>query len=454
MSLPDPQPLGEADLPVPSLSLRARALTWIARDRATAIAVPVAGALGHVASRILLRVHHRTGLRSLMASQRYSPSTSKTAVLGRSLEGAREVLFDLIPDDVELEQAARRSIVLSPPRRAGGRVAPGVLLIKFTETLHYFAHHVDIDSLQQYFRLVIEPSWAGYALPELLFFHEAGHPVLVEASEVTDREMLAQLGGALVPIALGSGEWVDYHIFHPLDLDRRYGAAYVANYTPAKRVPAFLRTVKQLKEAGHDFTVALVCADWGDRRETVLSFIHWYRIGDSVDVYENLTQTELNRVLNRSQCNVLMSLKEGSNRSLFEAMFADIPGIVLAENVGVNKLRFTAESGRVVAEAELPNALLEVSRRPEQFSPRAWAMDNISPEASTRRLRDALDRIFPQDAPHDALLVKANTPEATYFDEDLRSEQWSISRAVLSEFRKNGKEACIARILAAVEPIT
>ncbi|NNK62765.1 MAG: glycosyltransferase, partial [Gemmatimonadetes bacterium] len=358
--------------------------SWFLLDRVRPLLPWLGSEVGLWASRLAAVVRSDARLKGLMASQRYRPRASTVSTLRSVLEKRGTPGAEWMPDDIRQSLAAHRTIVLRPPVEGPAGPIPGVLLVKFTETLRFYAHHIDFGRLQRYFRVVLEPSWAGYALPELLALHGARDPILVQAAEKTDRELLRQLDGALKPVPLGSGEWVDHRVFRPLGLERDYGAVYVANYNSVKRVPAFLRVVARIVSQGVPFKAALVCSRWGRGRRVVQAFVRWYGLAEHVDVYESIEHDGVNVVLNRARCGVLMSRKEGSNRSLFEGMHADTPGVLLDENVGVNQERLTAQSGVVAPEGEFAGLLTEISSGARTFSARRWALETIAPEVSAR----------------------------------------------------------------------
>lgn len=130
---------------------------------------------------------------------------------------------------------------------------------------------------------------------------------------------------------------------------------------------------------------------------------------------------------------MLLSRKEGSNKTLFESMFANTPVILLSNNVGVNKDYINEYTGRLVREAELPDAILEFASG-STLQPRVWAMANITPERSTQKLEAKLASIG-ADVPGISLFVKVNAPEATYMDARVAARMPQIG-TVLRQFEK------------------
>ena len=168
-----------------------------------------------------------------------------------------------------------------------------------------------------------------------------------------------------------------------------------------------------------------------------MDLMDYYGVKSKVALFEDLSKSQVNDVLNRSRCNLLLSLKEGSNRSLFEAIFAGIPVILLEQNVGVNHDYVNSNTGKIVPETSLWRAMLEMKSGADHYSPREWAMANISPQQTTAKLGAELDRLFPGDPNRFRnLVVKVNAPEVTYWEEPLAQLQYGISERVIGSFLK------------------
>lgn len=334
-----------------------------------------------------------------------------------------------------------RAIVLRAPDVRGGTISKGVLLIKFTETFRYFYHYLDIGRLLEMFHIVLEPSWSGYCLPEILFWTKYSQPVLVQASDQEDRNFLKSLGTNLVPISIGASDWVDHRTFTPLGVDKRFNAIYVANLSPVKRVHVYLRAIRSLAERGLAGKYALVVAGWGGRRASFEELVDYYEVRGQLEIFLDVKREPLNALICQSCVSVLLSRKEGSNKTLFESMFSNTPVILLKGNIGVNRDYINEQTGEIVEEADLADALHRFAVKRQSYTPRAWAMANIAPDLTTLKLSAALERIgesaVSQSAP---LLVKVNSPEAIYMDESNYAKMPSMKQ-LLDGFRRETVQA-------------
>ena len=315
----------------------------------------------------------------------------------------------------------KRCICIAPPVWDGRNclVRRGVLVATFTSTFDQLWDYLHANNLCSQYHIVLEPSWSGYADRSILRWASYGEPVLVQSPERRDRDFLTKISKTLIPIELGPGDWIDPADFRPLDAAKRFDVVTVANLAWYKRVHAFLRGVREAKNQRSDFRAAIVLSSWaGQRQSLLMAAIRSEGLGDSVTVFCDLNRAQLNDVYNRSKLCVLTSLKEGGNRAIFEAMWSNVPVVVLAANVGVNKDYINASTGRLSSERELGKCMLEMTADIAKWAPRAWAERHLSPVATRRRLASHLRSLFPSEHWDETFLaIKVNSPEARLLQE-------------------------------------
>jgi hypothetical protein len=141
-------------------------------------------------------------------------------------------------------------------------------------------------------------------------------------------------------------------------------------------------------------------------------------VREQLTFFERLSPAEVNMKLNESRVNLLLSLKEGSNKSIFEGFFAGVPGMILRCAVGPAHSYFTPQTGKLIDEADLARELLWFRENAHTFSPREWALENISPQITTLKLEKILaEEAGRRDEPWTrGLVVKVNAPELSYMD--------------------------------------
>jgi glycosyltransferase involved in cell wall biosynthesis len=130
---------------------------------------------------------------------------------------------------------------------------------------------------------------------------------------------------------------------------------------------------------------------------------------------------------------VLLSLKEGANRAIPEALFCGTPALVLQETVGGVAKNVTAESGRIVPQSDFASALDEMLEAPDSFSPRSWALEHISCFKSTGHLNRVLQQhALARGEPWTRdIVAKTNRPELAYTSEDDAAAMAAHNRALV-----------------------
>lgn len=354
----------------------------------------------------------------LMDAHRYYPADRLTQMFLKNREQFLVNIDRLVKnvDHHELAEVASRSIILKKPTIINRQIEKGVLLITFTESLPFYNKYVDCEQLLKYFYIVLEPSWAGYCNPNILFYLKyRPHPIIIQATEGKDYSFINSLKSNLIPVDFGASDWVDDRVFHPIQgLGKKYDAIYVCTYKPIKRHHVFFKAIRKINDPS--YKAALVCVSWGGARSEVENLIDYYKVRNNITLYENCPPKQVNELLNKSKVNVLLSLKEGSNRSIFEGFFSNTPCVVLKRNIGVNKRYVNSMTGELIHENNLRETLLHFRRNWDQYKPRDWALRNISPQVTTKKLSDCLKKaaqdnneLWTRD-----IVPKVNVPEVKY----------------------------------------
>lgn len=380
------------------------------------------------------------GTNLLLRSHRIMNTNLAQRLIAEKVLRLPSALQMLITTDVFGEESARRTIVLKWPDMGGASARRrGIMLIKFTRTFGYFHLNVDIQELARYFHIVLEPSWAGYADPNILAWaNQTNEPIYVQSSEITDRVFLNCLDTNLIPLSIGASDWVDHHSFSPAGLPKIYDSIYVANLNPIKRTIRYMQAIRRLCKKDPEYRGVLVCAEWGGGDEKdIMRLVQRYGIAENLSVMFSLDNRRLCQVIDQSKVSILLSLKEGSNKTLFESMFINVPVICLAENTGVNKGYINEYTGKLIDDYCLEKTLLSMKNRWEAFQPRKWAMKNISPSITTMKLLELIGNNEGIEIDPSTVLVKVNNPEFAYLAySDL--EYLDLNMALLDCFTKGG----------------
>lgn len=357
---------------------------------------------------------------------------------------AREGLVDFVAarqtrvDEIDLSSSRIAGLVLKAPQYDGGSIVErGVLLLKNTERSDSFRRCANmLPILDQYF-LILEPSWSAYANPRLLSFCIfRDHPIVVMSPCQADHRLLDVLKSNLRPTPAGAGDWVDPRIFRPLEGSKKqFDAVMVARWTLLKRHHSLLRALRRIGDPS--FRVALVAPNipGNTDRPLILAMIQKLQLGAQVTVFEDLEPAGVNEVLNQSKVNLLLSRQEGSNRSLFEGFFAGVPGLAFANHVGIPLTHFTPQTGRLIAEHELADALLYFRCHWAEFDPRTWALENIAPELTNSRLNLVLQQLAQERNERWTrdVVCKCNCPDLRYYPDETAGQGFSTMEDLLAQ---------------------
>ena len=387
-----------------------------------------------------------TSHRALM---RVSPHTGFPGLLNQTIERAliRTIASDGIVDSVEYHSIGAQGasslsrkwvIVLKGPRWEGDRVAEmGVLLLANTEWMDIFHRYVSMASLLKHYRLILEPSWSGYANPKLLAFCAfRNHPVVVMSPCRADYEFLERLHSNLRPTSIGASDWVDPRVFRPLDQQlKRFDAVMIARWTRLKGHHLLCRALRRIADPA--YRVALVAKKVeGDDRSAILSMIDEYGLTGQITIFEDLEPPAVNEVLNQAKVNLLLSRQEGSNRSLFEGFFAGVPGLAFANHIGIPIDHFTSQTGRLITQHELADALLYFRDHWVEFDPRPWALANIAPEVTTARLNRVLRQLAMENSEPwtQDIACKCNRPGLHYYPDESAGQGFATIEDLVAHY--------------------
>jgi glycosyltransferase involved in cell wall biosynthesis len=143
----------------------------------------------------------------------------------------------------------------------------------------------------------------------------------------------------------------------------------------------------------------------------------------TVEIKEKLPQPELARYLSQCKVFVFLSRKEGDNKALVEAMFADLPSIVYARSIGGARNRINPATGVLAEDEELAQKIRYMLDNYRNFTPRTWALANTGSEAATRILDGVLaGAARAGGAPYTRSIVeKTNAPNLGYKQPEQRA---------------------------------
>jgi Glycosyl transferases group 1 len=362
--------------------------------------------------------------------------TIKILNASQSKHGSRKVgaeILDIISENVEekivndLRQSIiaglpglfhRRLLILSPPKEDH----KGVIIIKFTNYFKYFLRIFDISKMSQDYILVVEPSYSGYFDEDILCLLAADTQIIVQSPEPVDYSFIDSLSSNLWPVDVGANCWVDNRIFFPkVEKIKEFDIIMVSIWADFKRHYHLFESLS--KSLNINLKVALVGKPWPKSLEDIKDEARYYNVIDKITFFENISQAELNNILNKSKTYLLLSKKEGINKSIVEAMNSGVPVFILEGfNYGYKYPFINPMTGGFVKRDGLVDFLnSHGENRKLQFRPSEWVRANITPFISTKKIIDTIERIEKDRSIkiNKDLAVKVNNPELDYWDSNL-----------------------------------
>lgn len=299
----------------------------------------------------------------------------------------------------------------------------GVVLLKFNSTIRDFPLFVDMEKFSKDYFLVIEPSWTGLFIDEILQYTAFSYPIWVLSAYKKDYELLQAMKSNLIPVNLGPCDWVDPTITESfLTTQKTYDIVFNSNWASWKRHQVLFAALKSLNLP---LKVALIGVEWEGRKRTdIEELAREYGILQLLEIHERIPFSEVLRITATSKCAILLSLKEGSNRALAEAMMCNVPVILLENHVGGILKNVTHATGILTTEKELCSTIKRMLETHQDFTAREWAINNASCFISTKVLNSAIkEYVLGVGQPWNSdLWIRANSPEPQYADPILRAK--------------------------------
>ena len=268
----------------------------------------------------------------------------------------------------------------------------GVLVVSFLDSFSRICRQYDIKRILNDYFLVLELSYYGCCSPEILQYLKFA-PEVITVGAVQDYEVafLKRLNSNLVVADFSSSAWVDHRRYYPMERDKEFDCIFVGTWDRIKRHYILLKALKRLNDP--TYKALLVGVPWGGTRQEIENLIDHYGVRRNVTIMEKLQIPEVNEMLNRSKVKILCTLKEGGNKAIIESMMTNTPIIVMKEHIGIKRAWINDQTGKMVGHNELPATLDWFRTNYRTFSPRKWALENISCLQSTVKLEQTLKQV-------------------------------------------------------------
>lgn len=347
-----------------------------------------------------------------------------------------------------LDPVFRDLLVLKP----ASKEEKGVMVLEYSQKFDLCMALFDMHRIMKDYYVVLEPCWAGYCDPSILMFNSSVNEVIVQCPEQSDFEFISGLKSNLLPINLGSSDWIDSELFAPRPENalKKFDLVMVSNWGKHKNHRQLFRALRYVKH--RPLSICLIGGDCAGRtaKDIVLEMQQYNLPHVQLEIKQNLSAREVADCLQQSKVFLLLSEKEGSNRAIVEALFADVPVILYENFIGGARGKVNEQTGVLSSFQELHTKIDYMLDNYQQFTPRSWAVAQTGSKNSTKKLNSLLKDIAKSKGERWTvdIVEKVNNPNFSYKDKRSIPEDRQARRIVNSYLRQPQPTASIMKLSA------
>lgn len=283
----------------------------------------------------------------------------------------------------------RHSILLKAPQ---GPEEPGFLLVSFESELETLLRSLRLPEIEAHYRLLFVPTWQPFfSVPLFVLAAGAEKPFYILPSAFEDLPLCREIGPLCRGLPFHAASWVREDLYRPAPKD--IDILMVANFSTYKR---HWRLFEALRDLPRDLKVVLAGTPLRERTaEKLLEEAEAFGVKDRFELEVRPPDAVLEGFLAGARVFLGLSHKEGSYVAVAEALMADTP-VGMYANARIGSKAYIREETGVLFHPDRPLApqILAFLERAHRFTPRAWAIGNISAGVNCVRL----NRILQEEA--------------------------------------------------------
>ena len=285
------------------------------------------------------------------------------------------------------EMTLSASIILKLPGPQGEK---GVLYSSFEYNWMRITRAARAAEFFRDYYLVGASSWSppDYAS----FAHLAGlspDPAFIGISNLADMETYRLMAPVIEPLPLMACDWVNPDLFNPRPRnEREIDILMVANWLPFKRHWLLFEALRQLPR---NINVVLVGRDGEGRTErTIREEAHAFGVRQDLQLHTDIDIQQVMDMHCNARVGVLLSAREGSCVAPVESFFGDTPvGMMKDGHVG-SRAYINPQTGVLFSRETIGRQLAGFLERSDDFTPRKWALENVTCHRTSQRLNEHL----------------------------------------------------------------
>jgi glycosyltransferase involved in cell wall biosynthesis len=279
------------------------------------------------------------------------------------------------------------SLLLKEPGPNGEK---GVLYSSFEYNWLRLVENHDARRFFSDYYLVGASSWSppDYAS----FVHFAGlsaDPIFIGISNRADVKAYRLASPIIEPIPLMACDWINPDFYQPRPkAQRSIDILMIANWLLFKRHWLLFEALRYMRR---DLRVVLVGRNGPGRTEKELrAEALAFGVPQKLEFHTNISIEEVTRLQCDARIAALFSIREGSCVAPVECFFADTPVAMMHDAHVGSRAYINEQTGILVKRSGLAHNLEQLLEEAERYSPRAWAMANVTCYHSSARLNALL----------------------------------------------------------------
>ncbi|PYU18902.1 MAG: hypothetical protein DMG32_25450 [Acidobacteria bacterium] len=280
------------------------------------------------------------------------------------------------------------SIILKSPSADGEK---GVLYVSFEYNWLRLIEHYDLPKLLQEYFLVAAPSWSPPDFSCWALAHIGPDPVFLQISNPSDMEVHQRFPHNMRTVPIMMSDWINPEFYQPRPHQQRgIDILMVAGWSHIKRHWLLFRSLHKMRRG---LRVVLIGQDADGRTaDDVWREAKAFGVAKQIEMIRDATIETVTEQQCNSKASVILSAREGSCIVVAESLFADTP-MAMMHNAHVGSRAYiNRQTGVLLRPETMAAQLSELIEQRTSYSPRAWAMANITCFHSTKTLNALLRR--------------------------------------------------------------
>ena len=280
-----------------------------------------------------------------------------------------------------------KSLVLKAP---GGDGEKGVLYVSFEYNWLRLLQHFDLCRLLDEYFLVGASSWSPPDFPAHWALAQVGpDPVFMQISNPSNMELYARFHHNIRPIPIMASDWINPDFYEPKPHSQReIDILMVAGWSHVKRHWLLFRALRKMSPR---LRVVLIGQDADGRTaDDVFREAKAFGVDDRIQMIQDASIGEVTKHQCNSKTSIILSAREGSCVVVAESLFADTPVAMMHDAHVGSRAYINPQTGPLLRAATMHAQLSEMLERSASFSPRAWALANITSIRTTEKLNGIL----------------------------------------------------------------